>query len=138
MNFAKGKATRTGVSKNTRNVTSNQLRIIRCYNYKGEDDTYAFDSDCDEMPTVSTIFMANLFAYDSDVLYEVPNHDTYQDNNVIAKSVQEMQYSKQPVFVNDSNIDITSDNYIISYDQYMKENKSKVVKDTTSSEQQDA
>nr|GEX28329.1 uncharacterized mitochondrial protein AtMg00820-like [Tanacetum cinerariifolium] len=47
-------------------------------------------------------------------------------------------YSEQPVFVVDSNIDITSDNNVISYDQYVKENESEVVQDITSSEQLDA
>ncbi|GJS16820.1 putative nucleotidyltransferase, ribonuclease H [Tanacetum coccineum] len=74
------------------------------------DDIDSFDSDCDEMPTASAVFMANLSAYDSVVLSEVPNHEIYQDNNVIDQSVQEMQYSEQPIFINDSDIDITSDN----------------------------
>ncbi|GKA32564.1 hypothetical protein Tco_0718931 [Tanacetum coccineum] len=64
-------------------------------------DLDAFDSYCDEAPTASAVFMANLFAYDSDVLSEVQNYDTYQDNNMIDQSVQETQYSKQPIFVND-------------------------------------
>ncbi|GJW23651.1 retrovirus-related pol polyprotein from transposon TNT 1-94 [Tanacetum coccineum] len=103
------------------------------------DDIDALDSDCDEMPTAGPVFMANLYAYDSDVLSEVLNQDTYQDNNVIGdQSVQEMQYFEQPVFVYNLNIDITSDSNAISYDQYMKENESEVVQDTTSSEQQDA
>ncbi|GJZ18642.1 hypothetical protein Tco_0554765 [Tanacetum coccineum] len=109
-NFAKGKATRTWASKNTGNATANQARVIQCYNCR--DDIDAFDSDCDEMPTTN--------------------------NNVIDQSVHEMQYSKQPVFVDDSNIVITSDNNVISYDQYMKEIKSEVVQDTSSSEQKDA
>ncbi|GJV64765.1 hypothetical protein Tco_1475593 [Tanacetum coccineum] len=102
------------------------------------DDIDAFDSDYDGMLTTSVVFMENLCAYDLDVLCEVPNHDTYQDNNVIDQSVQEMRYSEQPVFVDDSNTNITSDTNVISYDQYMKENKSEVVQDTTSSKQQDA
>ncbi|GKB45821.1 hypothetical protein Tco_0896574 [Tanacetum coccineum] len=109
-NFAKGKATRTWASKNTGNATANQARVIQCYNCR--DDIDAFDSDCDEMPTTN--------------------------NNVIDQSVHEMQYSKQPVFVDDSNIDITNDNSVISFDQYMKENESKVFQDTSSSEQKDA
>ncbi|GJT62426.1 hypothetical protein Tco_1005959 [Tanacetum coccineum] len=83
-------------------------------------DIYAFYLDCDEIPTTNAVFMENLSAYESDVLYEVPNHGTCHENNVIDQSVQEMQYSEQPVFVNDSDIDITSDNNVISYDQYLK------------------
>ncbi|GKA24015.1 hypothetical protein Tco_0710048 [Tanacetum coccineum] len=68
------------------------------------DDLDAFDTNCDETPSESAVLMAKLYAYELDVLSE---------------------YSKQPVFVDDSNIDIT-------------ENESEVVQDTTSSEQQDA
>ncbi|GKB19451.1 retrovirus-related pol polyprotein from transposon TNT 1-94 [Tanacetum coccineum] len=50
----------------------------------------AFDYDVDEAPTAQTIFMANLSSadpvydeagpsYDSDILYEVQDHDNYQD-----------------------------------------------------------
>ncbi|GJY77879.1 hypothetical protein Tco_0483680 [Tanacetum coccineum] len=91
-NFAKGKATGIGVIKNTRNVTANKSRDIRCYNYKDiweifdsgpdvealtttaifqTDDLDAFDSDCDEAPTASVVFMATLSVYDSYVLSEV-------------------------------------------------------------------
>ncbi|GJV73648.1 hypothetical protein Tco_1493643 [Tanacetum coccineum] len=89
------------------------------------DDLDAFDSDCDEAPSASAVLMAKLSAYDSDVLSKVPNYDTYQDNNVIDQSVQEMQYSEQPIFVDDSDIDITSDSNVISYDQYMKDNENR-------------
>ncbi|GJU66420.1 hypothetical protein Tco_1252679 [Tanacetum coccineum] len=82
--------------------------------------------------------MAKLSAYDSDVLSEVQNYNTYQDNNVNDQSVQEMQYSKQPVFVGDSNIDITSDSNFISYDHYLQQNENVVVQDTTSFAQKDA
>ncbi|GKD00654.1 retrovirus-related pol polyprotein from transposon TNT 1-94 [Tanacetum coccineum] len=81
------------------------------------DDLDAFDSDCDEAPSASVVLMAKLYAYDLDVL---------------------SKYSKQPVFVDNSNIDITSDRNVISYEQYMQQNKNEVVQDTTSSEQQDA
>ncbi|GKA24491.1 integrase, catalytic region, zinc finger, CCHC-type containing protein [Tanacetum coccineum] len=129
--------------RNTRNTTTNETKVIRCYNCKGEGhiakqyDIDAFDSDCDEAPKASVVFMENLTSYDSYVLSEVPNYDTYQDNTVCDQSVQEMQYFKQPFFVNDSNIEITSDNNGISYDQYLKENKNEVAQDTTSPEQQD-
>ncbi|GKB83645.1 hypothetical protein Tco_0950540, partial [Tanacetum coccineum] len=86
-------------------------------------DLDAFNSDCDEAPSASVVLMTKLSAYDSDVLFEVLNYDTYQANNVIDQSVQEMQYSEQPIFVDDLNIDMTSDSNVIYYDQYMKENK---------------
>nr|GEU86047.1 hypothetical protein [Tanacetum cinerariifolium] len=84
-NFAKDKATGTRVIKNSRNATSNQSKVIQYYNCK--DDIDAFDSDCDEALTVSTVFMVMLTSYDSDVLSKAPNYDTYQDNNVIDHSV---------------------------------------------------
>ncbi|GKA65182.1 hypothetical protein Tco_0764889 [Tanacetum coccineum] len=54
------------------------------------DDCDAFDSDVDEAPMAHTMFMANLSSanpvydeagpsYDSDILYEVHDHDHYQD-----------------------------------------------------------
>ncbi|GKF32022.1 hypothetical protein Tco_0101820, partial [Tanacetum coccineum] len=70
------------------------------------DDLDAFDLDCDKAPSASVVLMAKLSAYDSDVLFE---------------------YSEQPIFVDNSDIDITSDNNVISYDQNLKENKSEVV-----------
>nr|GEZ84767.1 hypothetical protein [Tanacetum cinerariifolium] len=81
--------------------------------------------------------MENLTSYDSNVLSIVPNDDTYHDNHVFDQSVQEMHYFEQPVFVTNSNIEITSDSNVISYDQYLKENKNEVVHGTTSLEQQD-
>ncbi|GJY50832.1 reverse transcriptase domain-containing protein [Tanacetum coccineum] len=66
----------------------------------------AFDSDCDEAPSASAVLIAKLSAYDSDVLSEVPNLNTYQ-TNVFDQGVQEMQYSEQPPFSTDSDIDIT-------------------------------
>ncbi|GKA51096.1 hypothetical protein Tco_0744292 [Tanacetum coccineum] len=101
------------------------------------DDLDAFNSDCDEAPSPSAVLMAKLSAYDSDVLSEVPTHDTYLDNQVIDQSMQEMQYSEQPVFINDSNIDITSDSNMISYEQYLKETENAVVQDTPTPAQQD-
>ncbi|GJV62675.1 hypothetical protein Tco_1473503 [Tanacetum coccineum] len=41
------------------------------------------------------VLMANLSSYDSDVLSEVPNSETYQTDDMINQSVLEMQYSKE-------------------------------------------
>ncbi|GKA26379.1 retrovirus-related pol polyprotein from transposon TNT 1-94 [Tanacetum coccineum] len=46
-----------------------------------DEEQMAFLADCDEAPSASSILMAKLFAYDSDILLEVPNLDTYQANN---------------------------------------------------------
>nr|GFC15817.1 retrovirus-related Pol polyprotein from transposon TNT 1-94 [Tanacetum cinerariifolium] len=54
------------------------------------DDCDAFDSDVDEAPTTQTMFMANMSSvdpvtdkagpsYDSDILFEVSDHEHYQD-----------------------------------------------------------
>nr|GEU54749.1 hypothetical protein [Tanacetum cinerariifolium] len=85
------------------------------------DDIDAFDSDCDEAHSTSVVFMENLTSYDLNVLFEVPNHSTYQDNNVIDQSVKEMHYSEHHVFVNDLNIDLTSDSL------YKEVNEMKVI-----------
>ncbi|GKB70973.1 hypothetical protein Tco_0932385 [Tanacetum coccineum] len=53
-------------------------------------DIDAINSDYDEAPTTSAVFMANLTSYVLNVLIEVPNYNNYQDNNVIDQSVQEM------------------------------------------------
>ncbi|GKA56998.1 reverse transcriptase domain-containing protein [Tanacetum coccineum] len=71
------------------------------------------------------------------VLSKVPTHDNYLDNHVIDQNVQETQYSKQPLFNNDTDIDITSDSNMILYEQYLKETENTVVQDTSSSAQQD-
>ncbi|GKE71410.1 hypothetical protein Tco_1529482, partial [Tanacetum coccineum] len=102
------------------------------------DDLDAFDSDCDEAPSTSVVFMTNLSAYESDFFSDVPIQDTYHDNFVLNHCVQEIYYSEQLAVVNDSNIEISSDNNVISYDQYLKENESEVVQTTTSPEQQNA
>ncbi|GKD02694.1 hypothetical protein Tco_1177668 [Tanacetum coccineum] len=74
------------------------------------DDLDSFDYDCDEAPSAS----------------------------VIDQGVPEIQYFEQPPFSTDSDIDITSDSNVISYEQYLKESKNAVVQDTTSTTQQDA
>ncbi|GKB42446.1 hypothetical protein Tco_0887388 [Tanacetum coccineum] len=70
-----------------------------------------FDSDCDEVPVAQATFMDNLLSYDSDVLSEVSNYNTYHDNTVLEQNVQEMQYSEQPVIDDYSNIEITNKKY---------------------------
>ncbi|GKE81393.1 hypothetical protein Tco_1551393 [Tanacetum coccineum] len=51
----------------------------------------AYDFDCDDISSAKAVLMANLYSYDSDVLFEVPQHDTYQNDDKINQSVQEMQ-----------------------------------------------
>ncbi|GJT40368.1 hypothetical protein Tco_0940233 [Tanacetum coccineum] len=102
-------------------------------------DTVTIGQEYQKIPTPAIFQTDDLDAFDSDyVLSVVPTHDTYLDNQVIDQSVQEMQYSEQPVFNNDTYIDITSESNIISYEQYLRETKNAVIQDTSSSIQQDA
>ncbi|GKG18447.1 hypothetical protein Tco_0372745, partial [Tanacetum coccineum] len=56
------------------------------------DDLDAYDSDCDDISSAKVVLMANLSSYDSNVLFKVPQRDTYQNDDMINQSVQEMQY----------------------------------------------
>ncbi|GJX69826.1 integrase, catalytic region, zinc finger, CCHC-type containing protein [Tanacetum coccineum] len=87
-------------------------------------DLDAFDSDCDEAPSASVVFMAKLSSYDSTTLSEVPPHDNYLDNHVIDQNVQEMQYFEQLDFNNNPDIDITKmSNQVAKCNKVDKENK---------------
>nr|GEU89729.1 retrovirus-related Pol polyprotein from transposon TNT 1-94 [Tanacetum cinerariifolium] len=88
----------------------------------------AFDSDVDEAPTAQTMFMANFSStdpvydevgssYDSDVLFEVHDHDHYQDVVCEHHEVHEMNDDVQPNYVVDSYTSYTSDSNMILYDQ---------------------
>ncbi|GKC15706.1 hypothetical protein Tco_1012488 [Tanacetum coccineum] len=95
------------------------------------DHVDAFDSDCDEAPNASAIFIARLsFAcsingdivgptYDSDILFEVPHYDTYHETDMLNHVVQEMEHSEHLVHNNDSYDELTSDINVISYVEYM-------------------
>ncbi|GKE70166.1 hypothetical protein Tco_1528238 [Tanacetum coccineum] len=77
--IAKGQVTQTTIPQNAAFQT---------------DDLDAYDSDCDDISSAKAVLIANLFSYDSDVLSKVPHHDTYQNDDMINQSVQEMQYSE--------------------------------------------
>ncbi|GKF86570.1 hypothetical protein Tco_0254397 [Tanacetum coccineum] len=81
--------------------------------------------------------MANLLWYSSDVLFEVPNYITYQ-NDMINQSMQEMKYFKQTPVVDYQDNKITSDSNIIPYSQYLQETQHVVIQDTNSSAQPDS
>ncbi|GJS02355.1 hypothetical protein Tco_0318863 [Tanacetum coccineum] len=51
------------------------------------DDLDAYDSDCDDISSEKAVLLANLSSYDSDVISEVPQHDTYQNDDMINQSV---------------------------------------------------
>ncbi|GJT49207.1 hypothetical protein Tco_0975364 [Tanacetum coccineum] len=137
-NGARSNATATGVNRTRGTNSVGQAKEIPTLAAFQTDDLDAFESDYDETPSASAVLIAKLSSYDSKVLSEVPIHDNYLDNHVIGQNVQEMQYSEQLVFNNETNIDITSDSNMISYEQYLNETENAVVQDTSSSAQQDA
>ncbi|GKF63484.1 hypothetical protein Tco_0186932, partial [Tanacetum coccineum] len=102
------------------------------------DDLDAYDSDCDDISSAKAVLMANLSSYDLDVLSEVPQHDTYQNNDMINQSVQETQYFEQSLIDYVPDNEITSDSNIISYEQYLQQTQNAIVQDTNSSAQQDS
>ncbi|GKB41712.1 hypothetical protein Tco_0886654 [Tanacetum coccineum] len=53
------------------------------------DDLDAYDSDCDDISSEKAVLMANLLSYDSAVLSEVPQHDSYQNDDMLNQKVQE-------------------------------------------------
>ncbi|GJY28485.1 hypothetical protein Tco_0404252 [Tanacetum coccineum] len=113
------------------------------------DDCDAFDSDVDEAPTAQTMFMANLSSanpvydeagpsYDSEILYEVHDHDHYQDAVCEHHEEHKMHDEVQPNYVVDSHADYTSNSNMIPYDQYVKDNAVPVVQSNVSSVTNDA
>nr|GEU76771.1 retrovirus-related Pol polyprotein from transposon TNT 1-94 [Tanacetum cinerariifolium] len=107
------------------------------------DDCNAFDYDVDDAPTAQTMFMANLssadhvydkagLSYDSDILSEVHDHDHYQYAVCEHHEVHEMHDDVQPNYNVDSHVDYTSDNNMILYDQYVKDNVVPVVQSNVS------
>ncbi|GJR96074.1 hypothetical protein Tco_0268248 [Tanacetum coccineum] len=97
----------------------------------------AYDSDCDELNTAKVALMANLSHYSLDALAEVHNPDNV-DNNMINQGVQMMPSSEQSNVVNHSETEITSDNNIIPYSQYVTKSQQAAVQNSNSSTQQDA
>nr|GEV32998.1 hypothetical protein [Tanacetum cinerariifolium] len=113
------------------------------------DDCDAFDSNVDEASTAQTMFMANLSStdpvtneagpsYDSNILSEVQDHDHYQDVVCAHHEEHVMHDSVQLYHGVDSHADYTSDNNMIPYDRYVKENEVPVVQSDVSSVPNDA
>ncbi|GJR12875.1 hypothetical protein Tco_0795527 [Tanacetum coccineum] len=113
------------------------------------DDCDAFDSDVDEAPTAQTMFMANLssadpvydeagLSYDSDILYEVHDHDHYQDAVCEHHEEHEMHDDVQSNYIVDSHANYMSDSNMILYDQYIKDNTMPVVQSNVCSVPNDA
>nr|GEY10073.1 hypothetical protein [Tanacetum cinerariifolium] len=113
------------------------------------DDCDAFVSDFDEPHTAQTMFMVNIScvdpvydaaspSYDSDILYEVHDHDHYQDTVCEHHEVHKMHDDEQPNYTVDSHVDYTSDSNMILYDQHVKENAMLFVQSNVSSIPNDA
>ncbi|GKA27927.1 hypothetical protein Tco_0714095 [Tanacetum coccineum] len=100
------------------------------------DDLDAYNSDYDELNTAKVSLMANLSHYGLDVLAEVHNIDS-MDNNMINQGVQARSSSEQLSVVNHLETKITSDINIIPYSQYVHETQQAVVQNSNSSTQQD-
>ncbi|GKF68911.1 hypothetical protein Tco_0198590 [Tanacetum coccineum] len=109
-----------------------------------DDQCDAFDSYVDEGPSAQTMFMANLSSadpifdeacpsYDSDILFEVQDHDNYVDSVGEYHEVHEMQNDIQPNYAVDSDAEYTSDSNIIQYEHYVKNNGVQVVQSNVSS-----
>ncbi|GJV10097.1 hypothetical protein Tco_1351638 [Tanacetum coccineum] len=90
------------------------------------DDLDAYDSNCDGFSTAKAVLMANLSSYGSDVLSEV-SHSENTHTDILNQSVQEMSYCEQTHLVNYPENEITSDNNIISYSQYLLETQNTAV-----------
>ncbi|GJS19390.1 retrovirus-related pol polyprotein from transposon TNT 1-94 [Tanacetum coccineum] len=108
-----------------------------------------FDSDVDEAPTTHIMFMANLTSEDpifneagtsndSNIPFDVQDHDNYHDSVYEHHDVHEMQNNIQQDYVVNSEADYTSDSNIISYDRYVEDNAEHVVQSNVSSVQNDA
>ncbi|GKD50332.1 hypothetical protein Tco_1279308 [Tanacetum coccineum] len=90
----------------------------------GADYVDAYDSDCDNKPTASVIFMASLSpvrslnddtvapTYDSDILLEVPYYDTYRDGDVLKSAIKETEYTEHSISHYYSYNELTSDSNV--------------------------
>nr|GEY48588.1 hypothetical protein [Tanacetum cinerariifolium] len=99
----------------------------------GQENT--IDEDVDEQPALmaQTMFMANLSSaapvydeagpsYDSNILFEVYDHDHYQDAIYEHHEEYTMHDNVQLNHIVDSHADYTSNSNMIPYDQYVKDN----------------
>nr|GFC96650.1 hypothetical protein [Tanacetum cinerariifolium] len=100
------------------------------------DDLDAYDSNCDEINSAKIALMANLSHYGSDNLAEVNNQEI-RVNSVNHQERQVQSTSEQFSTLTNSNTEIESDSNIIPYSQYLNENQSNTVQNSTSPALQD-
>ncbi|GJU94622.1 hypothetical protein Tco_1319378 [Tanacetum coccineum] len=96
------------------------------------EDLDAYDSDCDDLSSAKAVLMANISSCDPEVLFEIPNSDSYP-NDMINQDMQEMQYSEQTYIDDFQDNEIHSDSNIIPYSQYLQESQDAIIQDTNSS-----
>ncbi|GJW63279.1 hypothetical protein Tco_0115163 [Tanacetum coccineum] len=101
------------------------------------DDLDAYDSDCDDICSAKAVLMANLSSCDSDVVSKVPYSDILQ-NDIMNRSVHELQYSEQTPIVDYPDNEITSDSNFNPYSQYLEEMQQAIVQNTNTSAQQNS
>ncbi|GJR91705.1 integrase, catalytic region, zinc finger, CCHC-type containing protein [Tanacetum coccineum] len=106
------------------------LQLQATTNFKA-DLIDAYDSDCHDEAITNAIFMAYLSPvgsinddtveprYDSDILSWVPHYDTYHESDALNSDIQELGYIDNIVSDNTSYDEITSNNNVISYADYM-------------------
>ncbi|GKD39536.1 hypothetical protein Tco_1259743, partial [Tanacetum coccineum] len=110
-------------------ILASQTQTIITYNaaFQTEDlDTY--DSDCDDLSTAQVVLMANISNYGSDIILEVPNSETYQ-NDIDNQSVHALQDFEQLSVMNFTDNEISSDSNIIPYSRYLQETQHATVQD---------
>nr|GEV92632.1 reverse transcriptase domain-containing protein [Tanacetum cinerariifolium] len=100
VNTGKSQATGTRVINTVVEVNANQPREIRCYNCRGEG-------------------LLNVQSSWQVLLSEVPHYNTYHENDVLNSVVQEAKYIENFISNNDSYDELTNDNNVISYADYM-------------------
>ncbi|GJX26657.1 hypothetical protein Tco_0232953 [Tanacetum coccineum] len=126
-----------------------QTRQIKCYNYNGiahiarnctqpkqpQNSKYFKDKmllmqaqkngvalDEDQLLFIAAVYDEASPSYDSDILFEVHDHDNYQDVVCEHHEVHEMHDDVQQNCIVDSDAEYTSDSNMILYDQYVKDN----------------
>nr|GEV58701.1 retrovirus-related Pol polyprotein from transposon TNT 1-94 [Tanacetum cinerariifolium] len=148
--LGRGEARYGGAQNRIGNTNPGQARQIKFYNCNAQENGVALDKeqllflaggqdntideDVDEQPVqTQTMFMVNLLSadpvydeagpsYDSDILFEVHDHDHYQDAVCEHHEEHEMHDNVQLNHVVNSHADYTSGSNMILYDQYVKDN----------------
>nr|GFC46711.1 hypothetical protein [Tanacetum cinerariifolium] len=116
-------------------LSSTQMVITNNAAYQA-DDLDAYDSDCDEINSAKIALMANLSRYGSDNLAEVNNQEI-RVNSMNHQERQVQSTSEQFSTLTHSNTEVESDSNIIPYSQYLNENQSNTVQNSTSPALQD-